>query len=130
MILIIRTDNPLAELGIYDDNNKELVHIKWEAGRALSAQIHQKIEEIFLKSGIGYRELTGLVLYKGPGSFTGLRIGASVANTLASELDIPIAGSSGKGWLLNGLGILRSNPDQRSVEIDYGSPPNTTKPKK
>lgn len=129
MILTIRTDKPEAELGLYDAD-KRLNYLQWQADRNLSADIHKKINELFKAKGISYRDLEGLVLYKGPGSFTGLRIGASVANTLAGELDIPIAGANGEDWVIKGISFLEADPMERLIIPEYGSEPKTTKPKK
>lgn len=129
MILTIRTDKPQAEVGLYEAD-KKLEYILWEAGRSLSQSLHEKIEELLGRRGIDYSSLIGVVIYKGPGSFTGLRIGASVANALAGELDIPIAGSSGEDWIVAGIGALKAEPGKRLAVLDYGSEPKTTKPKK
>lgn len=129
MILIMRTDSATAGLGLYDAE-KELEYFTWEAGRNLSTDIHEKLDELLSRQKTGYWELDGIVLFKGPGSFTGLRIGASVALTLASELDIPISGSNGKDWISDGIRLLKAHPAKRTVELEYGSAPKTTRPKK
>jgi tRNA threonylcarbamoyladenosine biosynthesis protein TsaB len=129
MILTLRTDKPEAEIGLYD-GLREAAYIRWHADRNLSVELNRKLEETLDKQGAGYEDLTGIVLYKGPGSFTGLRIGASVANTLAFELDIPIAGSNGDDWINRGIGLLASEPERRMVILEYGEPPKTTKPRK
>jgi len=38
------------------------------------------------------KDLTAILVNQGPGSYTGVRIGATVANTLAWSLDIPVYG--------------------------------------
>lgn len=129
MILTIRTEKPKAELGLYKGSDRQAYDV-WLADRRLSADVHKKISSLLKAGKIDISELTGLVLYSGPGSFTGLRIGASVANTLASELDIPIAASNGDDWIKRGLRLLAEQPDNRLAVLDYGSPPKTTKPKK
>ncbi|MBE0643675.1 MAG: tRNA (adenosine(37)-N6)-threonylcarbamoyltransferase complex dimerization subunit type 1 TsaB [Bacteroidetes bacterium] len=47
--------------------------------------------DIVAHAGLTMRELTGLAVSAGPGSFTGLRIGLAVAKGMALALDIPLA---------------------------------------
>lgn len=52
-----------------------------------------------IQSGIGnidWRVLDGIEVETGPGSFTGLRVGASVAQALGFALNIPVNGKIGK----------------------------------
>src|SRR4051794_27131610 len=98
MILSIRTDKPEAEIGIFEDN-KRLEYIKWQADRHLSSTLNFKINEILNKSSKSLKNIDGLVIFKGPGSFTGLRIGFSVANALAYSLQRPIVASAGDDWI-------------------------------
>lgn len=129
MILTVRTDNPEAELGLFENGTKK-AYIKWHADRNLSVDIHKKIKQLFNKRQINFYDLKGVVFYKGPGSFTGLRIGASVAGTIAYDGDVPIAGAGGEDWIAEGLELLKAEPAKRSVELEYGAPPKITKPKK
>lgn len=48
------------------------------------------IQEVMNESSIAYNELSAIAVSKGPGSYTGLRIGVSSAKGLAYALDIPI----------------------------------------
>ncbi len=43
-------------------------------------------------------QLSGMMVIKGPGSFTGLRVGLSVANQLAHQLKLPILGLTTDAW--------------------------------
>ena len=129
MILTIRTDNPDAELGLYQAEEQK-AYLKWHADRNLSAEIHNKIDELLAKRHISYADIKGIVIYKGPGSFTGLRIGFSVANAITSELDIPIAAAGTEQWISAGMKLLKLEPEHRTALPDYGSEPKTTKPKK
>lgn len=54
------------------------------------------IDQILKANKLKITDLTGIKLYEGPGSYTGLRIGAAVANTLSYLLSIPINGKKNK----------------------------------
>ncbi len=50
------------------------------------------INQVLDKKGIKVENLTEVEVNTGPGSFTGLRVGVSVANTLGWALGIPVNG--------------------------------------
>lgn len=128
IILTIRTDKPEAELGLFD-GPKKLAYIKWQAHQQLTATIHFKIQEILNKSSISLQKVQGLICFKGPGSFTGLRIGLTVANALAYAQNIPIVAYSGQHWLEDGIDDLLAGKNERIVLPEYGRPAATTPPK-
>lgn len=129
IILTIRTDKPESEIGLYD-NDKQLVYKSWRAHRELAETIHAKIKEILGSQKLTFKDLEGLVIYKGPGSFTGLRIGVSVANALAYGLSISVMGSDGDDWLESGLKKIEHGENDQQVVPEYGAPVFTTQPKK
>lgn len=50
------------------------------------------IEKALKKARVSIQDLTGINVETGPGSFTGLRIGVSVANALGFALGVPVNG--------------------------------------
>lgn len=50
------------------------------------------IEELLLAHGLKLTDITAITVETGPGSFTGLRVGATVANALGHLLNIPVNG--------------------------------------
>ncbi|MBD6618450.1 tRNA (adenosine(37)-N6)-threonylcarbamoyltransferase complex dimerization subunit type 1 TsaB [Komarekiella sp. 'clone 1'] len=60
----------------------------WNLGRDLSSHIHQYLIE-FIKPQ-NWTDLAFIAVAKGPGGFTGTRIGVVTARTLAQQLNIPV----------------------------------------
>ncbi len=135
IILALRTDKPEAELYLYD-GNKKLAEIKWQAHRELTKTIHVKIQELLalqgqsLLQGLALQSMGGIVCFKGPGSFTGLRIGMSVVNALAYAQNIPIVSKKGQNWIEAGVTDLLAGKDEKIITPFYGRPANITLPKK
>jgi tRNA threonylcarbamoyladenosine biosynthesis protein TsaB len=129
IILTLRTDKPEAEICLYD-GDKRLAYEKWEAHRQLAETLHTKIKEILNQSSISWDGIGAIVCYKGPGSFTGLRIGLSVANALAYAQDIPIVTAAGENWIKDGLSAISSGKNKKIALPEYGSPPHITQQKK
>ncbi len=58
------------------------------------------IDEALKQANSTLADLNGVFVIKGPGSFTGLRVGLSVANQFAHQLKIPIIGLRTDEWWL------------------------------
>lgn len=129
IILTIRTDNPQAELGLYDGRT-QLAYEVWEAHRQLAETIHTKIDSLLRSAEQDLHGVQGIVTFQGPGSFTGLRIGLSVANALAAALQVPVVGMQHPGWIQAGVDrVLRGESDVQ-VLPEYGAPVHITPQKK
>lgn len=129
LVLTLRTDNPLAEIGLFDQN-KKIAYETWQAHRELANTIHQKIETLLKNNGKTWQDISGVVAFKGPGSFTGLRIGLTVANTIAYAQDIPAVGGSGDDWAAEGIDRLIAGEKDELVLPEYGAPVHITAQKK
>lgn len=129
MILTLRTDKPEAEIGLFDTTNK-VAYETWSAHRQLAETIHSKIKTILEHERKTLADLNGIVMYEGPGSFTGLRIGMSVGNALAYGLQIPVAATTGSDWIQQGIAQLAENKGSTYAMPKYGSPVHITRPKK
>lgn len=128
LILTIRTDNPDAEVGLYEDA-VQLGYEVWPAHRELSVTLHGKIDAMLKGHSRSLKDLGGIVCYKGPGSFTGLRIGLTVADSLAYGLTIPIV-SATDDWIRQGIARLQKGEDERIALPHYGAPVHITLPKR
>ncbi|MEO6513624.1 MAG: tRNA (adenosine(37)-N6)-threonylcarbamoyltransferase complex dimerization subunit type 1 TsaB [Candidatus Saccharimonadales bacterium] len=128
LIITFRTDKPEAEIGLYEDE-KQLAYETWTAHRQLAETIHAKLRDILAKESKNLKDIGGIVAYKGPGSFTGLRIGLTVTNTLAYALDVPLTGTTGQQWLKTGIIALLAGNAEKLVVPEYGAPVHITAPK-
>jgi tRNA threonylcarbamoyladenosine biosynthesis protein TsaB len=129
LILTIRTDKPEAEIALFEDENR-LAYETWQAHRELASTIHKKIELLVHGQKKQLKDVKGIVCFKGPGSFTGLRIGITVADSLAYGLEIPIVATGGDDWMEIGLRRLQAGEDDRIALPHYGSEAHITKPRK
>lgn len=129
MILTLRTDKPEAEIGLFDDTTK-VAYEQWAAGRQLAETIHRKIDALLVSNDLGLKDIKGIVCFEGPGSFTGLRIGLTVANTLAYALGVPIVGAQDPDWVMSGIRRLENSENDRQVVPFYGAEVHITPQKK
>ena len=129
LVLTIRTDKPEAEIGVYE-NKKQLAYETWGAHRQLAETIHTKIEKLLMSRQKDWPNIQGIICFQGPGSFTGLRIGLTVGNTLSYGLQVPIVATIGEDWVQKGLAKLQGGKNDQLVLPEYGSPPHITMPKK
>ena len=110
MKLYLDTSTPTTILKL-DDHTYE-----WHSDRDLAEKLLSFIAEKLAENHQTWQNLTEITFMSGPGSFTGLRIGAAVVNTLAHELNIPLYDHRGQR--------------QTIILPDYGRPVNITQPKK
>ena len=129
MILAIRSDKPEAELYLVD-NKKIVKELKWPAHRELADTLLGQISGLVESAGINLKSIEGLIVFTGEGSFTGLRIGTTVANALAYGLTIPIVSAESGNWIMHGLEKLENQQSGKYVVPKYSSEPNITKSKK
>jgi tRNA threonylcarbamoyladenosine biosynthesis protein TsaB len=89
MILCLETATDLCSVALC--NNSGVVSLR-ESNESKShgSRLTIFIEEILRENGIGASALDAIAVSKGPGSYTGLRIGVSVAKGLAYSASIPL----------------------------------------
>ena len=129
IILSLKTDNPISEIALFD-NYSLIDSVGWEAHRSLADTIHHKLLKLLEHNNVQWKDIQGIIIYKGPGSFTGLRIGMSVANALALGLETPIVSSSGDTWQEKAIKRLLENENEKISIPAYGGTVFTTKPNK
>ncbi len=110
MKLYLDTSTPTCVLKLDDKLYKE------ELGRDMAEKLHEFIYEKLRENDKDWPDIEEITFMSGPGSFTGLRIGAAVVNTLAEELNIPLYDHHGKKCQI--------------IIPDYGRPANISTPKK
>ncbi|KAB7665567.1 tRNA (adenosine(37)-N6)-threonylcarbamoyltransferase complex dimerization subunit type 1 TsaB [Bacillus sp. B1-b2] len=92
-ILAIDTSNFVLGIAILDDGKVVGEYItnlkKNHSIRAMPA-----VEQLMNECNITPKELSKIIVAKGPGSYTGVRIGVTIAKTLAWTLKIPLVGVS------------------------------------
>jgi len=80
-------------------------------GRTYSALLTGAITQLVEQAGAQMRDLRGIVVVNGPGSFTGVRVGVSTVKGLADGLEIPVVA-------LSRLEVLARKADVQAAALD------------
>lgn len=128
MIILLDTATSVCRLTIVRGDQQ--ANYEWQADRALARYLLAFLRDKLLQHGATIHNITGIGVMKGPGSFTGLRIGLTIANTLADNLHIPIIGASGEHWREVALKRLSAGENDRIVMPEYGGEAHVTRPRK
>jgi len=125
----LRTDLPIAELYLHD-KQKQVAVKTWQADRELAKGLLAQIETFLHENNTSFDKLNGLFVFEGPGSFTGLRIGITVMNTMAYAQNIAIVGAQGETWAQDATNRLTAGENDNVVLPFYGAEARITTPKK
>lgn len=87
--LYIDTSSSFLYAGILEDTNI-LQEVKKEFGQDLSKEALPEIDKLFKKAKLNPKDINRIVVVNGPGSFTGIRIGITIAKTYAWALNLDI----------------------------------------
>lgn len=128
MILGIHAAGTETVLELFTAEGSVLATDRWESGRTLSDDLLRRIVSLVEQKKLKLNDLSGIVIFSGPGSFTSLRIGHSVANALADGLSIPIVGTVGEDWIQDGITELKTSSTKEPALPFYGAEANITKP--
>lgn len=90
-VLAIESSAVAASIAVAEDNQL-ICEYTTNYKKTHSQTLMPMIEEVCKMINLDLSELDIIAVSKGPGSFTGLRIGVATAKGLAHTLDIPIAG--------------------------------------
>lgn len=93
MLLAIDTATRMAGLALYDPHQGRILGEEtWHSVDNHTVELMPHLVRVLEQQQVSVRELTGLAVSLGPGSFTGLRTGLGVAKGIALAGKLPIVG--------------------------------------
>jgi tRNA threonylcarbamoyladenosine biosynthesis protein TsaB len=131
MILALETAGHTTHMWIFapDAEPETGLHADWESGRELSDYLLGNLNTFIESHHHNLKDLSGIIIFSGPGSFTSLRIGHTTVNALADTLNIPVVGAMGENWLSDGKLSLSTAKKGDIAMPFYGAEAHITKPK-
>ncbi|MEA1875003.1 MAG: tRNA (adenosine(37)-N6)-threonylcarbamoyltransferase complex dimerization subunit type 1 TsaB [Bacteroidota bacterium] len=88
-ILHIETSGKNCSVAI-SENSQLIAHLRIEEERSHAAHLSQMIINALAKAEIAANDLDAVAVSEGPGSYTGLRIGVSIAKGICYAANIPL----------------------------------------
>ena len=128
MLLLLDTTTPLARLTLIEGETRH--EFEWQADRELARRLLAWLQESLTEASSSWQDISGIGVLCGPGSFTGIRIGLTVLNTLADSLAVPIVGATGDVWQDDALRRLAAGESDSLVLPYYDREANITLPRK
>lgn len=122
-ILSIDTSSNLCSVALLE-NNQTIEELVIDDNKTHSQNLMPLIQNLFIKSNIGLSQIDLIACNKGPGSFTGIRIGIATAKAIAEVANIPVIGISSLDCLAynvkNATGIICSLIDANNNQVYCG----------
>lgn len=89
-VAAIDTSSDRAGVALFD--GVDMTVLAWNAHRTHTVDTLAQLDHLLRLAGISLRQLDGVVVATGPGSFSALRIGLSIAKGLVFSLGVPLVG--------------------------------------
>ena len=128
MIVLWNSADMLVRMVLVKDGVR--VAQEWQADRTLARDMLAYMRDRLVEHDVTLDDIEGIGVFRGPGSFTGLRIGMTVLNTLAQANRVAIVGELGNDWEEKCLERLLRGDNDHIVLPEYGGDAHVTKPRK
>lgn len=90
LLLALETSGPLGTVALGTGAGEVLARVSLEEPRQHAARLVPAVDRALRAADAGRRELDGIVVGAGPGSFTGVRVAAATAKGLCHALGLPL----------------------------------------
>lgn len=107
--LAINTASRTTQIALLKQD-KILKEKEWISENNESEKLMPEIDDLLKNKKIKYDDLERIIVVKGPGSFTGLRVGVSVVNAIAYVQKIPVYG-------IDSFKFLRAKNEDDEIEV-------------
>lgn len=98
--ILIDTSNTELAVGLAKEG-KVFDYVRYEAWQRQSEFLIVELDKLLKRNELSRSDIKAVIVSKGPGSYTGVRIGLTVAKVMAISLNIPL-------YLVSSLAILRA----------------------
>lgn len=118
-ILCFETATPVCSVALVEDS-RVIALAEDREGQSHAAKITLLAEAVMQQAGMKLQELDAIAVSKGPGSYTGLRVGVSTAKGLCYALNLPLIAVNTLEALTHGaqLTIYHSQPGREPAPVD------------
>lgn len=110
MILCLETSTKNCSVALFDEG--QLLGFRSEYGQKFvhGERLHVLVQDLLIEFGVTIRNIKAVCVGKGPGSYTGLRIGVSTAKGLCYAAQVPL-------WSVPTLGCFNKEEFQEGATI-------------
>ena len=91
-LLVLDASSSLCSVALGDETQRW--HLTEDQPRRHAQRLLPMVDELLTSAGVARHDLSAIAYGRGPGSFTGIRIAASVMQGIAMALELPVAGIS------------------------------------
>lgn len=121
IILNIETATTNCSVSISKEGKTIVLKENYDKNYSHAERLHVYIDEVLKEAGISANDLSAVAISKGPGSYTGLRIGVSASKGLCFALDKPLISISTLESLAHQVdcvdGVIIAMLDARRMEV-------------
>jgi len=107
LALILNIETATKNCSVSLSNKEEIIALKElnDGNYSHSENLHVFIDEVLKSANKTFKEIDAIAVSKGPGSFTGLRIGVSAAKGICFSLDLPLISISTLASLAGAINV-------------------------
>ena len=128
MIILINTSDKICKIRFIEDESN--FDYEWQSDMMLARGLIGYLDKLLKIHDKAWSDISAIGVFEGPGSFTGIRIGLTVMNTIAGAQAIPIVGGRGEDWQDVVMDKIKSGTYEKIVLPYYDRGANITIPRK